>query len=87
MYDNSLFQKVSGPRIYEVRIEGHIGRQWVGWFDGMNIEQDENGETLISGPVKDQAALFGLLKKVRDLGLTLISVNRNPVDHTKEQTE
>ncbi len=61
---------------YELRVEGHLDEQWRNWFDGMTITQDENGETLIYGPVIDQAALYGLLKKIRDLGMLLISVNR-----------
>ena len=61
---------------YELRVEGHLDEQWRNWFDGMTITQDENGETLIYGPVIDQAALYGLLKKIRDLGMLLIPVNR-----------
>jgi hypothetical protein len=62
--------------VYQIRIKGHLGRQWKGWFGELNINQEDNGETLLTGPVVDQAALHGLLKKVRDLGLPLISVNR-----------
>ena len=61
--------------IYQIRIQGHLGQQWANWFDGLTITQD-NGDTLLTGPVIDQAALFGLLKKVRDLGTPLLSVNR-----------
>lgn len=63
------------PTIYEIRIKGHLGRQWSGWFEGLAITLDANGETLLTGAVADQAALHGLLKKVRNLGLPLISVN------------
>jgi hypothetical protein len=63
------------PRIYQIRLEGHLGHQWTGWFDGLAITQTAEGDTLLTGPVVDQAALHGVLKKVRDLGLTLISVN------------
>lgn len=66
----------SQPTVYQIRIEGHLGRQWPDWFEGLTIALEENGETLLTGPVVDQAALFGLLKKVRDLGMPLISVNR-----------
>jgi len=59
---------------YEIRIKGHLDAQWVTWFDGMTITLEENGNTLLSGPVADQAALHGLLKKVRDLGMPLVSV-------------
>ncbi|HRJ58237.1 MAG TPA: DUF6326 family protein [Anaerolineales bacterium] len=60
---------------YEIRIKGHLDAQWATWFDGLNITLEEDGTTLLSGPVSDQAALHGLLKKVRDLGMSLISVN------------
>lgn len=62
--------------IYQFRIKGHLAEQWTEWFDGLTITQEENGESCLTGPVIDQAALFGLLKKVRDLGLPLISVVR-----------
>lgn len=65
--------------IYQIRIKGHLDNRWRDWFDGMTISLEDNGDTLITGPVVDQAALHGLVKKVRDLGLPLISVNRiNP---------
>ena len=62
--------------IYEIRIEGHLGNQWTDWFDGLSITLEASGDTLLAGPVLDQAALHGLLKKVRDLGMPLLSVNR-----------
>ncbi len=61
--------------IYQIRIKGQLGREWSDWFGGLAITLEENGDTLLTGPVVDQAALHGLLKKVRDLGLTLISVS------------
>jgi len=64
----------SEPTIYRIRIKGQLDSQWTDWFEGMTITLEENGETLLSGPVIDQAALHGLLKKVRDLGMPLISV-------------
>jgi hypothetical protein len=64
------------PMIYQIRIKGHLERRWEDWFEGMSITLEDNGDTLITGPVVDQAALHGLVKKVRDLGLPLISVNR-----------
>ena len=60
--------------IYQIRVEGHLGQQWMGWFDGLTITLDEDGDTLLTGLVVDQAALQGLLKKVRDLGMPLVSV-------------
>ena len=59
---------------YEIRLKGHLDATWAMWFDGLAITLNENGETLLSGPVADQAALHGLLKKVRDLGMPLVSV-------------
>ena len=63
------------PGRYEIRIQGHLDNRWTDWFDGLTITLKDNGETLLTGPVVDQAALHGLLKKVRDLGMPLISVN------------
>ncbi len=60
--------------IYQVRLQGHLGDEWTDWFDGLTITLEEDGDTLLTGPVIDQAALHGLLKKVRDLGLPLVSV-------------
>jgi hypothetical protein len=64
------------PMVYQIRIEGHLGPRWAEWFGGMTIAQQEGGETLLTGPVADQAALHGLLRKVRDLGMPLISAVR-----------
>jgi hypothetical protein len=65
----------SNAKVYEIRLKGHLEARWVKWFDGLAITLDEKGNTLLSGPVADQAALHGLLKKVRDVGLPLLSVN------------
>jgi hypothetical protein len=64
------------PMVYQIRIQGYLGSQWTDWFEGLTITLEENGETLLTGPVVDQAALYGLLRKVRDLGLPLLAVNR-----------
>ncbi len=60
--------------VYQIRLKGHLGRQWTDWFGGLTITLENNGDTLLTGPVIDQAALFGLLRKVRDLGMPLFSV-------------
>ena len=64
------------PMIYQIRIKGHLSTQWTDWFGGLSINLEEDGDTLLTGPGVDQAALYGLLKKVRELGMPLISVNR-----------
>jgi len=60
--------------VYQIRIKGQLGRQWTDWFEGLTITPEDSGDTLLAGPVADQAALHGLLKKVRDLGMPLLSV-------------
>ena len=64
------------PMIYQIRIKGQLERRWIEWFGEVTITSEENGDTLLTCSVVDQAALHGLLKKVRDLGMPLISVNR-----------
>jgi hypothetical protein len=71
------------PVVYQIRLKGHLGSQWTDWFGGLTITLEENGDTLLTGPVVDQAALHGLLRKVRDLGLPLISVS--PVEPGQAQ--
>ena len=61
--------------VYQIRIKGHLGPQWTDWFGGLTVAVEEGGDTLLTGPIVDQAALYGLLKKVRDLGMPLVSVN------------
>ena len=63
------------PVVYQIRLKGHLDEQWADWFEGLAITLEENGDTLLTGVLVDQAALFGLLKKVRDLGLPLVSIN------------
>jgi hypothetical protein len=70
------------PLTYQVRIKGHLDAQWADWLGGLTLTLDANGDTLLSGAALDQAALHGLLKKVRDLGLTLISINPIDPDHS-----
>jgi hypothetical protein len=64
------------PEVYEIRIKGHLGCQWSDWFNGLKITLEATGETLLTGTLADQAALHGVLKKVRDLGMPLVAVNR-----------
>ncbi len=65
--------------VYRIRVRGHLSGQWSEWFDGMTITHEAGGESVLTGPV-DQSALHGLLAKVRDLGLVLVSVNRGEAD-------
>jgi len=67
------------PMVYQIRIKGYLGTEWTDWFEGLTITLEEDGDTLLTGPVVDQAALHGLLKKVRDLGMPLVSVC--PLEH------
>jgi hypothetical protein len=69
---------VDRPMVYEIRVKGHLSQQWMDWFEGLTIILEEDGNTLLTGLVIDQAALHGVLKKIRDLGMPLFSVN--PVD-------
>ncbi len=68
---------------YQIRIKGHLGSQWADWFEGLTIKLEDNGNTLLTGSIVDQAALHGLLKRVRDLGTPLISVNRVKPDQAE----
>lgn len=61
--------------VYQFRIKGHLSQQWMNWFEGLTVTLEEDGNTLLSGPVIDQPALHGILKKIRDLGMPLLSVN------------
>lgn len=76
MSDNQTLEEERFQHLYyEIRLKGHLDTQRADWFDGLTITLEEDGDTLLTGPVMDQAALHGLLKKVRDLGLPLVSVN------------
>jgi hypothetical protein len=75
------------PAVYEIRVEGHLDRAWTGWFDGLSIALEDNGDTRLTGAVVDQAALHGLLKRVRDIGVPLVSVNRLEPGSAPQPTE
>ena len=72
---------------YEIRVDGHLGSRWADWFDGLSLTNEDDGTSLISGPVVDQAALHGLLAKLRDLGIPLVSVIQLSVDAPAEPAE
>jgi len=79
----------SRPLAYQIRLRGHLGRRWEASFEGMSITLEDNGDTLLSGPVADQAALHGLLKRVRDLGMPVVSVMRvdpEPTNHSEQRS-
>ena len=71
------------PKVYQIRIKGQLGQEWADWFEGLTVTMEDDGSTLLTGSVVDQAALHGLLKKVRDLGTPLISVTQIESDQTE----
>ena len=71
-----MANKLDEAMVYQIRVKGHLGPRWRDWFGDVSITLEDNGETLLTGPVVDQAALHGLLRKVRDLGMPLISAVR-----------
>ena len=73
---NKSESELDQSMVYQIRVGSHLAADWTDWFEGLTITREENGDTLLTGPVVDQAALYGLLKKVRDLGMPLVSVNQ-----------
>ncbi|MCU1449889.1 MAG: hypothetical protein JWP02_2059 [Acidimicrobiales bacterium] len=71
---------------YEIRVKGHLGPRWVAWFDGLSLTTEDDGTTVISGPVVDQAALHGLLHKLRDVGIPLVSLSQLPTEAPADPT-
>jgi len=85
MGDKQTFdEKHNQHQFYEIRLKGHLDDRWTEWFEGLTITLEEDGDTLLTGPVIDQAVLHGLLKKVRDLGMPLVSVS--PLEHGPSTT-
>ena len=84
---HAIPEKHDEPGLYEIRLKGQLNDRWADWFEGLTITLEEGGDTLLSGMVIDQAALHGLLKKVRDLGMTLVSVNFVSPDQTRTQED
>ena len=76
-----------GPTIYRIRVKGHLASRWERWFEPMAIVPQPNGDTLLTGPIVDQAALHGILKRIRDLGLPLISMERIEGDAVTSRNE
>ncbi len=86
-----MSQSMDQECIYEIRVQGSLADRWTLWFEGLTIHREPNGETVLSGPLPDQAALHGVLARVRDLNLVLISVGRNrsaeqPPSHLGEES-
>lgn len=75
-----------GAGCYEIRLKGHLDTRWAAWFDGLTVSHESEGTTVISGPIADQAALHGLLQRVRDLGLPLVSVTQVEADQPDPPT-
>lgn len=65
-------------QFFEIRVEGHLDKSWADWLDGFTITHTEEGETILTGEIKDQAQLYGMLSKLRDLGINLVSLNLYP---------
>ena len=79
-----MTEQDSQQRFYEIKLSGHLDSRWSAWFDGLTVTRKEDGTTTLTGPVADQAALHGLLIKVRDLGLPLLAIKRVEPDLEKD---
>ena len=75
---------MGAPVVYQIRVRGHLEEEWAGWFDELEITKLENGETALTGPIPDQPALHGILRKICSLGLPLISVNQASTETTTD---
>lgn len=85
--ENDLGRDPDVSMIYQIRIKGHLSQQRMYWFDGLTIVLEDDGNTLLSGPIIDQSALHGILKKIRDLGMPLLSVNFSNPSHPDDKIE
>jgi len=83
---SSYLSSMRTNRWFEIRLKGHLDSRWAAWFDGLTLTNESDGTTLIHGPVADQAALHGLLQKVRDVGLPLVSVTQVEPDQPNGST-
>ncbi len=83
-YGPSVTDSTGIPQ-YEIHVEGHLGPRWTAWFDGLSVTNEDGGITVIRGPVVDQAALHGLLQKLRDIGLPLVSVTQLPFEASTQE--
>lgn len=79
-YGPSVSESTDTQQQYEIRVKGHLGPRWTAWFDGLSLTTEDDGTTVIQGPVVDQAALHGLLQKLRDVGIPLVSLVPLPPD-------
>lgn len=82
--DSSVENNAGQPVVYQIRLKGHLSVHWADWFDGLAIRLEENGDSVLTGPLVDQAALYGLLRRVRDLGLPLLSVTQVKANQSGE---
>ncbi len=76
MAERDAKKRFDGPAVYRIVLHGHLGDEWSEWFEGLSITRDRHGQTILLGPVRDQATLHGLLNKIRNLGIPLVSINR-----------
>lgn len=81
MTPTHLTSEPEEPPVYDIRLKGHLDRRWEDWFTGMTIRLEDNGDTILKGPIADQAALHGLLRKVRDIAMPLLSITPTETTH------
>lgn len=84
-YDGEPISVSGEPTVYQIRVKGHLSEQWTDWLEGFTLNRDECGDSIFVGEVVDQAALYGVIRKIRNIGITLVSVNR--IESVKNQEE